>query len=87
MKQEFIEKFQTAYIQGQEVNLIEVIEQVVIHDGVCPLNLKVMTAKIFVTCIFSYKTQGGLFSSFSCYDGKRSAFMHLLSFSEDIWSF
>ena len=87
LKEEFIEKFQSAYIQGQEVYLIQVIEQVVIHDEVCPLNLKVMTAKTFFTYILSYKTQGGLFFSFSCYDGKRSAFMHLLSFSSEIWSF
>ena len=86
LKEEYIELFGGVYEAGQEVALMECIEKVVVQEERCPLNLNTFKAKVFFTYLLSYKTKTDLFFSYSCYDGKRSALMHLMSFTTEVWS-
>ena len=48
-------------------------------NTVCPVDLKKLQTDVFLTYLLSVKRGDGSFFSFSCYDGKRSALMHLVS--------
>ena len=87
LKPEFIELFKDAREKGQDVYLKQVIEDVIVKEEKCPLNLAMFKANSFFSYILTYKAKDGNFFSYSCYDGKRSALMHMLNFSSDFWDF
>jgi len=48
-------------------------------NSVCPFDLELVNTDVFLTHLLSLKREDGTFFSFSCYDGKRSAFTHLIT--------
>jgi len=50
-------------------------------NSICPfdLDLDLVKSDVFLTYLLSLKREDGTFFSFSCYDGKRSAFTHLIT--------
>ena len=84
---EYIEMFQLALVNGEDKGLVDIIEKVVMDQEICPLNVDTFKAKTFFTYLLSFKTTLDRFFSYSCYDGKRSALMHLINLSDVLWSF
>ena len=84
---EYIEMFQLALVNGEDKGLVDIIEKVVMDQEICPLKVETFKAKTFFTYLLSFKTTFDRFFSYSCYDGKRSALMHLINLSGVLWSF
>ena len=78
--------FDEAYLDGQEVALNEVLNKVLLKEERCPVDVCRFQAKTFFTYLLTFKAKDDLYFSYSCYDGKRSAMMHIFSFADDIWS-
>ena len=86
LKQEFIDLFEHAYLDGQEIPLMEHIEKVVTQEERCPVDVGRLQAKTFFTYLLTFKAKEDLYFSYSCYDGKRSALIPMFAFTNDIWS-
>ena len=48
-------------------------------NSICPFDLDLVKTDVFLTYLLSLKREDGTFFSFSCYDGKRAAFTHLIT--------
>ena len=51
--------------------------------SVCPFDLQLVNTDVFLTYLFPMRRENGRFFSFSCYDGECSAFMYLVSQSDN----
>ena len=86
LKQEYIDLFEHAYLDGQEVALMEQIGKIVTQEETCPVNVDRFQTKTFFTLFLTLKGKDDLNFSYSCYNGKRSESMHMFAFTNDIWS-
>ena len=53
-------------------------------NSICPFYVQQVNIDVFLTYLLSVKRSNNKYFSFSCYDGKRSAFMHLMAQSDQI---
>ena len=78
LKTDFLELFQASYEESEDLDLISVIKKVVTEEELNPLDLSKFSSHIFFTYLLSLRNNEDNFYSYSCYDGKRSALMHMV---------
>ena len=52
-------------------------------NTICPFDHQFVNTNVFLTYLLSVKRENNTFFSFSCYDGKQSAFIHFISQSSN----
>jgi len=71
---EYLNRMNEAYLGGQNVALIEEISKIIIVEEEFPIDPS--------SFLMTFKNSDGHYFSFSTYDGKRSALMHMMKFDE-----
>ena len=79
---DFLELYTEAFDEGGFEAVEEAIKKTIFEDEVCPLLLQKFDANMFFSFLMTYKTNEGIYFSFSTYDGKRSAMMHLMKLAK-----
>ena len=81
----YLSLYQGMKAMGEQKLLIKGVKESLHMHRVCPIDLEKLETDVFLTYLLSVKRSDGSFFSFSCYDGKRSALMHLVSESGAIF--
>ena len=79
---EYLNRMNEAYLGGQNVALIEEISKIIIVEEECPIDPRKFQAVVFFSFLMTFKNSDGHYFSFSTYDRKRSALMHMMKFDE-----
>ena len=53
-------------------------------NNICPFDCQQVNTDVFLTCLLSIERLNNIYFSFSCYDCKHSAFVHLIAQSGQI---
>lgn len=80
--QEYLERLNEAYNGGQDIGVLEEIEKIIVVEEACPVDPRKFEAVVFFSFLMTFKNSDGLYFSFSTYDGRRSALMHMIKFDE-----
>ena len=79
---EALEKLNEAYFGGQEPALLEAISTMIFDEEICPIDPHKFEAVGFFAFLMTFKSASEHYFSYSTYDGKRSALMHMMKFDQ-----
>ena len=77
--QPYLDQYKEWYDNESTKNFSKNIKDSLQMNSICPFDLDLVKTDVFLTYLLSLKREDGTFFSFSCYDGKRSAFTHLIT--------
>ena len=75
----FLESYKSVKEVEEKKLFVKFVKESLEMSRVCPIDIKAFKVEVFMTYLLSLKRSDGNFFSYSCYDGKRSALMHLFS--------
>ena len=62
--------------------MLEAIAKTIFDDEICHINPRKFEAVVFVAFLMTFKNANEHYFSYSMYDGKRSALMHMMKFDQ-----
>ena len=74
---EFLDRYMDLKANEEKKLFVKGVKDSLEMNRVCPIDVKRLEPDVFLTYLLSVKRPDGSYFSFSCYDGKRSALMHL----------
>ena len=75
----FLESYKSVKEVDEKKLFVKFVKESLEMSRVCPIDIKAFKVEVFMTYLLSLKRSDGIFFSYSCYDGKRSALVHLFS--------
>jgi len=80
---EYLEMYRSMQDNINEKLFVKGVKDSLKMNTICPFLIEKIDATLFMTYLVSLKRADGTYFTFSCYDGKRSAIVHLISESSN----